>query len=328
MSVSAISASASRESYYEAPDGTRFQLQEGRFRVNRKSVGLTYAAPTDREENPIASNEMLLAELNKTCTPPERYMIGMELHPSNNKLHYHVYIEWDYKVDIKNERHFDVAGVHPNIISVKSKKKWMRYCSKEGNTLTNFSTCPWKRALQASSDAEAMDILWDEKPMDMAKHGHMIEKNIKKRRYQPPEPIVYCGPFGNNFQIPREVFEKNLALIVRGESGIGKTQWARYVASHTWGDYLYVKGSLQGLRNYQGEKCIIFDDLTIHGDDVMKYNALMDVESGGTVRVLYGSVDIPPGVYRIFLTNDALEGGLLVPDIPALRRRYMEVQVK
>ena len=319
MSVSAGSPGAPRNLI--GAGGRTFELarETGKFRLNRKSVGLTYSAPVDRDM-PIQTNEEVLDALNEHA--PDRYAIGREKH-ENGKYHFHVYLEWDKKIDIKNERAFDIKGVHPNIIVPKMNKAWRKYCTKEKDVLTNIEDSVWKRALEHDgTDQAAEDILWEEVPEQMMKYARNIVPNLKRRRYKAPEQVMYYGPWPKEWDVSH-IDQKKYSVVIRGASGIGKTQWMRQQLRDQ--DYLYVKGSLQGLKNYAGQHTIVFDDITIHGDDVMKYNALMDVESGGAVRVLYGTADIGAGVKRFFLTNAVEEGGLKIPDIPAIRRRYKEV---
>lgn len=290
------------------------------FRINRKDTGLTWSCPKDAEDHPFVDKTWLLGRLLDTRHPPDEYLIAEEHHESG-KRHYHAYLRWKKKVDIKNVRFFDFRGVHPNVRDTKNPHGWINYCKKsDPDPLSNLNENPWKRALEAPTANEGLQILWDEQPMRMLMNGDAIERNLKRRKAQDTS-IMYYGPYVLQ---PIPSWEKS--IVVRGPPGVGKTQWAKYLARHMFGDFCYVKGSLQCLKDaWKGQNCIIFDDITVHGEDKMKWNALLDYENGGAIRVLYGSVYLPGGVPRIFLTNDVEEGGLDIPEVGNIKRRYVEI---
>lgn len=325
--ISAVSAAAEGNLKPSAPAD---EPKKPEFRIERKSCGFTWSCPVDEEQNPIRDVQYLLEWFNR-YKPPEFYIFAREEH-ENGKNHFHGYVEWSKKICVKNPHFFDIAGVHPNIISdFRSAKNWGSYCAKDGEYITNlpegwFSPeSVWRRVWQKNDWADAKIILLEEEPRTFLQYGDKFEFNFRKNKKPVVPPIVYNGPFAKGFDvITMETMAENKSFVIRGQAGVGKTQWMRYFMAHNDQPYCYVKGSLQGLKTYNGEPWIVFDDLTIHGEDVMKWNALLDVESGGHIRILYGTVDIPPGVRRIFLTNPECEGGLLLPDIPAIKRRYIE----
>lgn len=102
------------------------------FRINRKGIGLTYSCPEDMDENPI-SDFSAISDIFLTFGKC-KYVIGRELH-ENGKLHWHAWVYYNDKLDVKNERAFDAKGVHPNII--KPQKMWKAYCMKDGDFVAN-----------------------------------------------------------------------------------------------------------------------------------------------------------------------------------------------
>lgn len=316
----------------EAKDFEQFTPEVGNFRFAAKKIGLTYAAPVG-EVHPIESCEELLAFL-ETVASVKTYVVGRELHKDKtedgaDRFHFHAWCEFNEKFETRNARIFDCKGAHPNIIKPKSNAAWQGYCKKDGDFITNIKANLFKRALEADTLKEGEDILADEAPRDYVIYHDKFESAYKRRRYTAPQPILYYGPY-NHIEISAKIetaFKDNMSVVVRGPSGWGKTQFIRYTLAHMNAHYFYCKGSIQGMKNYRDENVIFFDDISVMGDDLMKWNTLMDVENGGQMRVLYGTAEILPGVKRIFLTNAAEEGGLVIPKIPSIQRRFTEINI-
>ena len=65
----------------------------------------------------------------------ERILVAEERHEDGNR-HFHAYIKFSTKVDIADERLFDVDGHHPNIQGVRSAKNVLDYCKKDGDFIS------------------------------------------------------------------------------------------------------------------------------------------------------------------------------------------------
>jgi hypothetical protein len=134
----------------------------------------------------------------------------------------------------------------------------------------------------------------------MMLHGKQIRENLdgaKKMRFT---RTIYAGPY-------RHVeWNKSMTLILCGEPGVGKTQWACWFAAHH-GGYFYCKGSLESMRHYRGERWVIYDDIKV--DDKREYDDVFDVENGGMFMSRYKDIQIPAGP-KIWLQNP----GVQIPD--------------
>lgn len=294
------------------------------LRVHRVKVGLTYSCPKDKEDNPIPGMEYLL-ELFKTYGMLTKYIISTELH-KDGRTHYHAYIRYEQKLDTINPKFFDTCGVHPNVNN-PNEKGWSGYCGKQGQYITNFwEPDVWEMVMKARTWKEAAEILWTRKPGDMMKHADTYERNWKKRFIRAPEPTVYYGPYP--YRIPDSWDWRTHTLVIQGAPGMNKTQWLKYELKHRFGSICYIKGSLSGLKKFEGEDAILLDDVNIP-EHFSQFNALMDVENGGAISVsptgLY-DFNMPYGTPRIFITNGYL---LDVLSIQAgdVTRRYVGIKL-
>lgn len=276
------------------------------FRFNAHKVGLTYSAPRELPENPIADASRLVAVLTERHGPCI-YTVGTELHKSG-KRHYHADIKFDALLDSEDHTLFNVDGVSPDIIR-RPGPGWLGYCRKHGDVLTNRPTNVFAEALAAGSVREGMDIIALQDPGAYLRFGESIERNLRRRLAPAREPTVYFGPFISPL-VGTDWNPYTHSLLLWGAPGLGKTQFARYYMSHRFGEYDYIKGSHEQLRKLHFDKPFIFDEVYLCNDKdpwhkPAQSREITDVENGGCVECRNSNVDIPPGVPRIFLSNYA-----------------------
>lgn len=99
------------------------------FRFNAKRAFLTYPQCGDLDK------DTLLAFLRDN-RGAIWYCVGLEQHEDGGN-HLHAYAEWPERLDVRDERHFDLAGQHPNIQSVRSRTSVLKYCQKGGDYVGN-----------------------------------------------------------------------------------------------------------------------------------------------------------------------------------------------
>jgi hypothetical protein len=295
------------------------------FRIAQKEIGLTYSCPRSGEccnmsteekargehlpdcncDNPIHTHQELIDFLDEKGI--NQYIIGKEHHKSG-KVHWHVYVKYDNVIDSIDPRIFDCNRVHPNIVKGKAGKGWMAYCTKEKEYETNFyATDPFKKAMMCSNVDEAIDMLWQTRTEDMCKQGDRIEENLRRRMTTKATEPRYDGPYPSEFY-PTDWKPETHSLLIVGPPGLNKTQFAKYLLRHMYGDYDYVKGDLEPLKKCRWDKPILFDEVHMLGSD-RKYvdpeqsKEITDVENGGTIHMRFKNVSIPPGVKRVFVHN-------------------------
>jgi len=275
--------------------------QAAAFRKHAHKVGLTYSCPVSAEDNPIPNNQALLDELEKLMGPG-RYIVATELHESGKK-HYHVYYHADTKIDTTNARFWDLYGVHPNILKDAPGVGWQAYCQKDKEFITNMKRNNWSDALSKETVQEALEHLWQTEPKEMCVRGKQVEENIRKRKRGEALPVkLYYGPYHEHYY-PKEWDPTSHSLLLWGEKNTRKTQFARYLLSHLYGDYHFAKAKVETLKGMPTGVPFIYDEVYMHNQDPNDSRELTDVENGGSVTARYGNVDIPPGVPRIFTAN-------------------------
>lgn len=95
------------------------------FRLSAKHLSLTYS-----QANNITAQDVI--EVIEKSGKLEYYIVGTELHKDGG-THYHVYANYASKRNIKNARHFDCKGIHPNFKATINIAAWKTYCKMDGN---------------------------------------------------------------------------------------------------------------------------------------------------------------------------------------------------
>lgn len=259
------------------------------------------------EENPIPSMEYI-KNFFETLGVVRDYAISKELHESG-KIHYHAVIVMEDKYETTNEAKFDLEGVHPNIKRLPTKGDegraviYVCKCMKDGEEwLSTFDkkTDPFAEAWVAKTWLEARDILMAAQPKWLFQHMSGAEKHWRTVNVQPFCGIRYFGPY--LFHRDLEWTPYTHTMVLKATPGVGKTQWAKYYFQHMFGDFHYVKGTLSGLRHIGQKKSIILDDIEFQ-EEFHGWNALTDIESGGSISARYADVHIEPGIPRIIICN-------------------------
>ena len=277
--------------------------RKGEFRFAAKKVGLTYSCPKApngdilMKKNPVDevwdAKEMLAFFQPKHNI--EKYIFGRETH-KDGTYHYHVFIKFHDRFETADVRFWDLNGVHPQFIS-NPGEGFEKYCAKDGDYITNYwEPCPWAAARDADTYEAGLEILWKKRPRDMLLHGKQIQENLTGQKKRKFTGRLYYGPY-MDFEWDYE----HKALVLEGEPGIGKTQWAKWWAMHTFGEYFYVKNSLDCMKYYNGEAVIIFDDILLQ-EKQTHIDACFDVENGGMIPARNKDLEIPPGP-KIWLRN-------------------------
>jgi hypothetical protein len=288
------------------------------FRFTGEKVHLTYKTHVD-----MAAIKTLM----KALRPTKMYSIVHENGDTDESnatpyAHTHVFWWWHKRMDTVNQRVFDVDGIHPHIqgnkgikwakgivmnyhvgnkTKVDGKKYYIEPVKLEqwGIDEWNFESEMFAQIMAAPS-LEAACMAVDILPKSV---GDVKTLRAEKRR-KVIKPRLYYGPY--MFNPTWDSDEKTLVVV--GEPGVGKTQWARwYCASE---GYFYCKNRLDCMRHYNGEPWIIFDDINVEDYTNVDLQGVFDVENGGSVNARYAPIDFPENVKRIWLRNP----GVLIPD--------------
>jgi len=207
------------------------------------------------------------------------------------------------------------------------------YCSKDGIFL-EFGT-PMKQGARTDLSSVIADIasgssmkqLWEEHPEIMIKYSTGI-----KQCYQNTSPNLKCGPL-KTFSLEEyphwntEEIQATLgvkAVILWGESGLGKTCYARALlpnalfVCHMDDLHQFDKATHDG---------IIFDDFSIKHLHREAQIHLLDTDNPRSIHCRYQTANIPAGTKKIFTTNER-HGIIYSADDMAIERRLRTFQCR
>lgn len=100
--------------------------EERRFRINAKHFFLTFP----HCDLPLSDMRDFFAALGSACG-----VVAAERH-ADGSSHRHVYLEFANKRNIKDPRHFDMWGKHPNVQACRSAVDVLKYCIKDEDYLS------------------------------------------------------------------------------------------------------------------------------------------------------------------------------------------------
>lgn len=101
------------------------------FRLNTQRVFLTYAqAGTINKQDLYDFLVALRSTDDHNGIGTSQVLVAQETHQDDG-IHFHCFVEFERKINIRNERLFDFQERHPNIQTVRSKKNVIKYCTKE-----------------------------------------------------------------------------------------------------------------------------------------------------------------------------------------------------
>lgn len=280
----------------------RARTEPGAFRIDRKRVGLTYSCPVLFEENPIPSREYIRDTLTEKFGQ-NLHIVCNELHESGKK-HYHAQFNFDDKIRVTDPLAFDLKGIHPNILA--PGKGFEGYVAKTGEYITNyFKRNPYAAAIATGSVSAGLELIALSDPGAYLRFRSQFESNLRNHLAQARRSVnIYDGPYLPSWY-PVDWKPYTHSLLLWGPPGRYKTQYARYLMSHLFGEYDYIKGSHESVKKLSFTRPFIHDDVYMVGSLQPASNSreITDVESGGNIICRQSNVDIPPGIARIFISN-------------------------
>lgn len=104
------------------------------FRIQGRHLFLTY--PQCHLTNEAIYNHLI--DLPVGNEKPTKIVVAKELHEDGHP-HFHAYLCFDKRRDLRYQRHFDISGYHPNIQVCRSVKDVLKYVTKDGEYMSNFT---------------------------------------------------------------------------------------------------------------------------------------------------------------------------------------------
>lgn len=246
-------------------------------------------------------------------------MVSREQH-ADGATHFHCWVQFPRKKDIRNQAFFDWQGTHPNIQATNNLRAWKTYICKDGDHTEDpqereqgqdlFLKCigmeknEWiNYCVSKRIPYQYMDCIWKECHMDR-------ECTITD---DPPEEAVMVPALE---QFTYQSLDRS-PLVLVGYSGCGKTSWAMKNAPKP---ALFVS-HMDQLKHFdpQYHKAIIFDDMDFKHLPRESQIHLLDQTAPRAIHRRYGVTTIPPGTKKIFTAN----AYPFVDDPAIIRRRTL-----
>lgn len=252
--------------------------------------------------------------------------VSEELHQDGNR-HYHVAAKFLQKTRL-SATSCDVNNHHPNLQPAKKWMAWLTYVKKDGNFLEvgenrtgEQVTSPSQVCLSYDSYVEWLDYCIAKKI------SHAMAKELWDLTH-----FDDLHTIGADVDVPAEriTFEfewdwkDGRSLILEGDTGCGKTSWAKKNAPKP---ALFVR-HVDTLGDFRPgvHASIIFDDLSFVHQPRSQQLFFVDTTDVATLHIRYKRAVIPAGIPRVFTCNP---GYLPVAvDDPAIRRRVKVVRIR
>jgi len=149
------------------------------------------------------------------------------------------------------------------------------------------SNFDWRKEAEKKTQRELEDAIFTQ----------IVEGKIKEYNYQkyiPHEIYIRQGPkidraFKFRKQIMRSKERDMKSVYITGESGVGKTTMAKDIARNKGLQYFVSSGSNDVLDSYQGQECIILDDLRPSCMGLSDLLKLLDPHTASTAKSRYSN---------------------------------------
>lgn len=227
-----------------------------------------------------------------------------ERHADGN-LHLHAVAKFVSRVQLRDERAFDIQGFHPNIQRVRSVKHAVAYVSKDGEfndvgpvPAGRESAPDWMELASSSSEVEFFKAALEHRlPYQYASKFWQLGC---KQSCEVPED--YVAVLERECAQLQEMACPEGTVIVVGPSGVGKTSWAKRVSAKP---ALWVR-HIDVLRSFRPRyhKSIIFDDMSFQHLPRESQIHIVDQTDEAHVHCRYGHAVIPAGTQKIFTANN------------------------
>lgn len=277
------------------------------FRLQANRVFLTYPQATCSKQALFDFLSTLTSAGDGQGIPVARCLVAQEAHEDGG-IHFHCYVEFNRKVDVRNERLFDFEENHPNIQKVRSKQNVIDYCTKDDQEpLANFS---WREVsitfldklragiAEGKSVNDILDDALNEDPKAIRFYSnaaaYVNARKAPSRVFVPKYDLAsfsLSGPdraridaFVHAVQTPRGGARGDLrGMWLVGPSRYGKTSLARSIANH-W--YMQSAWSVDNLDDSEGVYGVL-DDLAWRGGLDRSYKALLGAQEDITLTDKY-----------------------------------------
>lgn len=299
--------------------------ESGKFRFNCSSFGLTYPKSKLSIESISTWITNEFSDYGLT-----HWLVTRELHKDGTP-HFHAAIKLARSFCTRDARAFDISSEHPNVLRTRNYGFWVQYCKKHGDykehgQLTErrapanqeeiVSNASQLTKLQFLAWAGLNKVTYADKIWELANNNKSDQITLKDGQ-------IFGGTIDRALQsINIEAFwEKDKCLVIIGETGIGKTTWAKTVIPKPC---LFVS-HIDDLKlfNPSIHVSILFDDVNFCHYPITSQIHLVDWYDNRSIHIRYGVARIPANTRKIFTANT----NPIDLNDPAIRRRCQVLTV-
>lgn len=248
-----------------------------------------------------------------------RYTIAEEKH-ADGTPHLHACIEFE-DTERHDMRWLDFEGHHPNKQDPRNWNACREYCRKDKNFIEDDSQ---RMESTLQSIDLALEVLKYDKKIDWMSYcaGKKISfqyADYAWREVHSPNATILLDEHDGRMCNALQSFcfspDLHRCLILIGESGCGKTTWAKRNMPKPC---LFVS-HIDDLKCFDPclHKSIIFDDVSFTHYPRTAQIAIVDFDNPRSIHCRHSNAFIPAGIYKCFTANEL---PLLTSD-PAIRRR-------
>lgn len=277
-------------------------------------------------QSPSLSTDIILAfyldkfDCDYICVSKEQHQDGTP--------HFHAAVKFSQKTRLL-PTDCDINGRHPNLQPAKKWVAWVQYVKKDGIFLEHGRNAPVVTGEPSVVCEQFPDYLsWldyciaHKIPHAAAKEIHTLV-HFKDLHTIVEEDAIAIPNDRINFTLDHD-FNESRSLILVGETGCGKTSWAKKYAPKP---ALFVR-HLDTLGQFRPgfHASIIFDDLSFLHTPRAQQLFLVDMADTSSIHIRYKCAVIPAGTPRIFTCNEGFEP--VDTNDAAIKRRCMIVRIR